>query len=92
MNIPKKVKVGGVTYSVKLAEDWIGNRGYDGEFCMSEPRGNVIYIDSSLTQEGKEITLIHEALHAMNSTMSHEFLDSLSQQLYQFLKDNNLLK
>lgn len=93
MKIPKSVKIGGVTFKVIEAEEWSGNDGEtDGQIFYDKKRGNVIYIDSTMTQEAKEATLIHEALHAMNATMSHEFLDSLSNQMYQFLKDNRLLK
>lgn len=92
MKIPKSVKIGGVTYKVVIAPDWKGKDpdGQDGELFYTEEMGNVIYIDSHLSSEGKQITLIHESLHAMNSTMNHEFLDSLANQIYQFLVENNL--
>lgn len=92
MNIPKKVKIGGITYKVVLADNWLGSGYDDGETCWREPRGNVIYINSELTPEARDVVFLHEALHAMNGSMDHEFLDSLAQQLYQFLSDNSLLK
>lgn len=92
MEIPKKAKIGGITYKVVVADNWLGSGYDDGETCWRKPRGNTIYVNSELTDEAKSIVFLHEALHAMNSTMNHEFLDSLAQQLYAFLSDNNLLK
>lgn len=92
MKIPKKVKIGAITYDIQIVDGWKDGSGDDGETCWRKPRGNTIYINDQLTNEAKEVVFIHEALHAMNGTMSHEFLDSLAQQLYAFLKENRLLK
>ncbi len=92
MKIPKSVKIGGRTYKVVLANEWIGAQNLDGEHVSTKKHGHIIYIDSTQSEAGQVITLIHEALHSMNATMNHEFLDSLSNQLYQFLSDNKLLK
>lgn len=93
MQIPKRVKVGGVWYDVIIADEWHGGGGieFDGETVQDQEHGNVIYIASYLSQEAQEETFFHEILHALNSTMDHEFLDSLSEQLYQVFKDNNLM-
>lgn len=92
MLIPQQVKIGAVNYDVKVLDDWSTRDGDDGETTYDVVRGNSILIGSDLSPEAKEITLIHEALHCMNSTVNHEFLDSLSEQLYQFFKDNNFLR
>ena len=92
MKIPHEVKIGGIVYSVHIAEDWLGRGDADGQKFYDEEMGNSIYIASHLSQEAKEVTFIHEALHCMNTTIGHEFLDSLAEQLYQFLKDNELLR
>lgn len=89
--IPKKVKIGGVWYAVKIVRDWQDSDGADGETFCTKERGNTIMIRADLTDEAKMITLIHEALHNMNSTMNHEFLDSLAEQFYQFLTDNKFV-
>jgi hypothetical protein len=92
MKIPKTVKIGAITYKVIIADDWLGSDGADGECIVSRDRGGpCIYVRADLVQEAQEITFMHEALHAMNSTMDHQFLDSLSEQIYQFLKDNHLI-
>lgn len=92
MTIPKKVKIGGILYYVSITSDWPGKNDSDGECCFTKKTGNIIFINSELTQEAQELTFMHECLHAMNSTMDHEFLDSLAQQLYAFNVDNGLWK
>lgn len=88
MKIPKTVKIGGHTIRVDEVEF-----GDDSNLC-----GDNAYIDGrirlnkALPQTQKEASFIHEAMHTMNTTMSHDLLDSLAEQMYQFLKDNNLLK
>lgn len=92
MKIPNKIKIGGIVYKVVIADHWHDRGGADGEQFNTKKEGNVIYIGKDLSQEAQEITFIHEALHAMNATMNHEFLDSLSEQIYQFLKDSKIIK
>ena len=94
MLIPSQVKIGGITYKVEVANTWPERDGVGPEadhgYCSNER--DTLYIGSNLSPKAKEITLIHEALHAMNTTIDHEFLDSLAEQLYQFLSDNDMLK
>lgn len=92
MKIPKTIKIGGIVYKVIITDYWHDRGGADGEQFNTKKQGNVIYIGKDLSKEAQEVTFIHEAIHAMNTTMNHEFLDSLSEQIYQFLVDNNLLK
>lgn len=53
---------------------------------------NEILIRKQITQSQKEATLLHEAMHFCNTTIKHDLLDSLAEQLYQILSDNKLLK
>lgn len=90
MRIPKKVKIGG--HIVKVIMQDMGGH-LDGE---ADTHANSICIEDKLPQSQKECTLIHEALHMMNSTWGesregHTLLESISQQVYQFLSDNHLL-
>jgi hypothetical protein len=89
VKIPTSLKIGGHTYKVKIALDWRERADADG---MCDNSSNTLFIYEKLSQSAKETTLIHEVLHAMNSTMSHESLDSLAEQLYQVLADNRMLK
>lgn len=92
MKLPYKVKIGGIIYKVSLKKDWEGRDGCDGQCFYDGPIGNAIYIGSDLSHEAQCATLIHEAMHAMNSTINHEFLDSFAEQIYAFLVDNKLLR
>lgn len=88
--IPKKIKIGGHLLTIKYSDN-------ENEMGLSDTRANRITIDSKLPPGQKMATLIHEALHIMNTTMSgshtgHMLLDSLSEQIYAFLIDNKLLK
>ncbi len=90
ITIPKTLKIGGHIVKVVYhdSEDMMGE---------SDTRKNQISIDKQLPYSQKISTLLHEALHMMNSTLGssphgHDFLDSLAEQLFQFLSDNKMLK
>lgn len=93
MKIPKKIKIGVVWYDIIINanSEIIGGGDWDGEIRYDKKNGHKIYINAELTQEAQEATLIHEIMHGLNSTMNHEFLDSLSEQLYTVLKENKLI-
>lgn len=88
MKIPSHLKIGGHEVRVEVVplEDC-------GQF---DPKTNTISIANSLPRSQQEVTLIHEILHALNQNlddgMSHIFLESLSQQLYQVFSDNHMLR
>jgi hypothetical protein len=91
MKIPKRLKVGGQVIEIESSKEL---PGVNGDFSAAK---NLIRICKTLPQSQKEVTLFHELLHALNSEMStthvgHMLLESLSQQLYQVLKDNHLLR
>lgn len=91
MEIPQELKIGGHRMRVELVDlpDDI-----DGEYDNQEL---LISINRNLPQSMKESTLIHEIMHALNGTFdsetfAHSLLDSMAEQLYQVLKDNQLLR
>jgi hypothetical protein len=89
MTIPKKLKIGGHVITVKLKKMTDCGAFYNAK--------NLIEIREDLPQSQKEATLIHEIFHAINSVFgdsesSHVILDSFSEQLYQILVDNKMLK
>lgn len=90
MKIPKKLKIGSHTFKILKGR----NPHYMGE---TDTKQNKIWIDEDMPQDQQEATLIHEIMHAINTTfgnkdMEHALLDSLSEQMYQVLRDNRLLK
>lgn len=88
MNIPTKLKIGGHVYKVEIVDD---SSLCDNDTCGKLDRStNTISISKTLSDSSKSVTLLHEAIHAMNGELSEEVIDSLSEQLYQLLKDNQL--
>lgn len=91
MKIPKKLKIGGHIYKIDSTEE------LDGISGDTDSVKNVIRLSKTLVPSQREATLIHEIFHAINTTFGstndgHRFLDSLSEQLYQVLSDNKMLK
>lgn len=85
------MKIGGHNYLIKIAkldDDKLAECDYDNA---------TIFISNAIKiQTIKESALLHEILHACNSTfgqegLEHGIIDSLAEQLYQALKDNKLL-
>lgn len=92
MKIPKRLKIGGHIFEVDDSKELSENTDAD-----SDTKNLLIRIDKNLPQTQKESELIHEIFHMINVTLDdseigHALLDSLSEQFYQVLKDNNLLK
>lgn len=92
MKIPKKIKIGAHLITVKMDPSM-----HEGSMGYSEYANNIICLNPKLPQSQIEATFIHEIFHFMNTTFSsnedgHRLLDSLSEQFYQVLKDNKLLK
>lgn len=93
--LPSKLKIGGHIFTVKQC-------GLD--FCgETRFQNSEIRINKDMAQSLKESTLIHEILcHCLNTTlmgdddknghMMHAVLDSMSEQLYQVLKQNKMLR
>lgn len=91
MKIPNRIKIGGHDYKVKFHDE--SDICSDGADCGSTNRSKgIIEINSSLMKSEQEATFFHEIFHVMNSIIEHDLLDSLSQQIYQVLKDNKMLK
>ena len=93
MTIPQFLKIGGHTYQVVLTNDQSLLEG--AQACMDEREGT-IWIDNTAPQTVQESSLIHEIFHALNATLSegdlgHALIESLSEQFYQVLHDNQLI-
>jgi len=91
MEIPKKIKIGGIIYRIDQSEELADADG----ICRS--RDSVIKICKTIPQDTKEMVLFHEILEAGCSPLGetetgHSLLDMISKLFYQVLKDNDLLK
>ena len=92
MNIPNKVKIGGLKYDV-LIDDTL----YAKESCIGEIRHKetLIMIDNNLSDEAKGLTLIHEIIHGLLYQIANhellnneEFVEPFSNALYALIVDN----
>jgi len=88
MKIPQTLKIGGHIVKVLLVdtEDINNNCG------EQNAARNIIKIRKDMPQTQIESTLIHEIIHHCNTSLKEDIVGSLSEQLYQVLKDNSLLK
>lgn len=88
MKIPSSLKIGAITYTVRLVEpDEI-----DAKFAECDYQTNTISIIKTLPQQQQEETLIHEILHALNSKLNETTCEFLAQGIYQVFVDNKLLR
>ena len=88
MKIPNKLKIGGHIFEVRLTDD-IDDCG------NTDVMGNVLRLNKKLPPDQQGATLLHEIMGACNTTMhdkQHELLDSLAEQMFQVLADNNMLR
>jgi hypothetical protein len=49
-------------------------------------------IDKNLSRSQKEVTLVHEILHAINSEIEEREIEFMAQALYQVFSENKLFK
>ena len=91
MKIPKKVKIGAVTYNVEFEDKMLANRGMYGEVDYSRL---VITIASDTCGERQFNTFVHELLHAIlfeageKMKQDERWIRSVSNTLTQVIVDN----
>lgn len=100
MRIPKKIKVGGHIYKVicpyhfRERSDRFGSCcSINNEILIGNDDGN----GKKRSQSTIEQTLFHEMLHAIDKVynadkLEEEYVERLSEGIYQVLKDNQLLR
>lgn len=88
MNLPDSVKIGAHDINIVVAPHWANDEGSYGEFFKEQ---QTIFLKEGLPESLLFATLLHEAMHVMNSTLDHVVLDSLAEQISQFLWENGLL-
>ena len=93
MKIPKILKIGGHIYKIifknTARKEQKRHCGYENsEWCE-------IVLDTDLSTQTQETTLLHEVLEAINYKnelgLNHKQIMSLEHNLYQVLKDNKFL-
>ena len=94
MKIPKVVKIGGHSYQVIVRD----RDRKDGQtaFGSHNARITTIWIDNQLSKSQQESTFLHEIIEAINYAnllgLNESQISSFEHNLYQVLRDNNLLK
>mgnify|MGYP001609705458 CR=1 FL=1 len=90
MQIPDTLKIGALWYKViQVDSSQIDVDSFHTGDC--DDHTQTIRISKSISQEMKEVTLIHEILHAIDMQLDHDLVELLSSAIYQVLKENNLL-
>ena len=102
MKIPKKLKIGGLIWSVEENKD-IANES--DCFGSTHYRKQKIFLEPDENQQKKEQVLLHEIAHVIfnqcgysermkdvQGVKEEELIKMFSCGFYQVLKDNNLLK
>lgn len=92
MNIPEKLKVGALTYEVKVDDFPSLTADNNGGMVLYVPLQ--IYIRNDLAQEFKERVFLHEMFHTMFNEMgvkehNEELIDGLAGCLHAIIKNNN---
>ena len=92
MNIPTRVKIGGIIYTVELTpKPCKCNIDIDGEIRYSD---QIISIRDNVNsgQEYQEYVLLHEIIHGIYNHMNIEqdeiTVDKLAKSLHMVIKDN----
>jgi len=94
MKIPKKLKICGLNYTIKMEDSLHANQGLAGEHCTHKL---LIRIQKKDYEPQKmEQTFFHEVMHAiddhyLNNKLSEDQVSVLSNGFYQVLKDNRLI-
>lgn len=78
----KKLKLAGATWTIKETEDI-------HELGRTDNDRHVIFVSGRQTQQGKELTFLHELVHAILFTMGEmdhdeRFVEAFAQLLYQY--------
>lgn len=87
--IPNELRIGGHTFKVRRVS-------LQRDFAETDFERKEIVISRDLAPTVVDTSLIHEIIHVINPTMDgtevgHMLIESLSEQLYQALKDNGFL-
>lgn len=70
LKLPKKVRIGSLTYKIKYVMPGKGTELLDGETgCINQER-QLIEIDKTISDEMLLLVLVHEILHGVGDAMS----------------------
>lgn len=85
-----KVKIGGIIYPIEIKDDLVGHTGNWGETNLKK---TTIALDSNMSKQRTEQTLVHEIVHGLFMEAGIEDdedkVNRLGIVLHQVLKDND---
>lgn len=84
MIIPKAIRVGGLTYEVKMLDE-VDDEGSSGE---TDNKKLIIKLCSKAKREAIEATFLHEMFHAINVDLAEKDVEFLAMALYGVIKNN----
>lgn len=89
MNIPEKLKVGGMTYTVNITDRLVSGSGYAAEVIYNEQQINV----RPSCQQKMEADFLHEMIHTIFVHMGltdhdERHVDAIAQALHMIITDN----
>lgn len=89
MKIPNKLKIGGITYEVKVI-DGLADCG------STQLDKSIILINEGQSDDRKLSAVWHEIIEAINEhndlNLNHQTIQTLEANIFQVLKDNNFIK
>lgn len=88
MDIPSKVKVGGIWYKVKI----VPAKKIDHKAARTVFDISTIFIGKELEINQKWVGLFHEIVHTINVEYTELASEFLAQAIFQVLVDNKILK
>lgn len=92
MQIPGKIKIGGLIFTVEEKFNEVRDKNQSGSSCGNTQE---IIIDKDISQQLKETTFIHEIIHQIdfvyNIGLEHQQVYQLETGLYSFIKDNPII-
>ena len=98
LEIPRKLRIGAHEYEIVLRDD-LEEQRFFGTCRTTKLK---IFIDSTVAKTQQEETMFHEALHAIFAQLGifrdgedaeeEKMAQSVGHSIYQFLKDNDMLR
>lgn len=83
------IRIAGINYIINFIDDLSNDQECSGRVLIK--KGEIL-IDSSMCQDMRNATILHEVLEVINSEnelkLEHHVIQCLATQLYQVLKDN----
>lgn len=88
MKFKDKYKIGGHWFDLKLTPC----DNIDGGVGDFDRNNGIIRVSSDLQKSHREQAFLHEVMHIVNNEMEEKEIEYLSQAIYAFLSDNDMLK